>query len=192
MAGHPLIEAYRAGLTHRLPADVVDELADGLTETWQHHLTAGSPPESAARAAIAEFGALDQVVDAFVTQSFGRRIARLLLSTGPVVGACWGAGLVSARPSGWPLPALAAIPLGVALLVVVGTLMVAATSRHNYYRARLGIVGGLGLIVLDLVLLTVIVVATPTPAWPLLAGTAASLARIGLVLRSLPVNLIRL
>jgi hypothetical protein len=31
VAGHPLIEAYRADLTHRLPADVVDELADGLT-----------------------------------------------------------------------------------------------------------------------------------------------------------------
>lgn len=184
MAGHPLIEAYRADLARRLPADVVDELADGLIETWQHHLAAGSAPEPAARAAIAEFGAAEQVEAAFVAQSSGRRIARLLLITGPVAGLCWGAGLARAQPSDWPLPTLAAVPLGIVLLLIVAALLASATSRHNYLRARLGVLGGLGLIVLDLVMLAAVVLAAP--AWPLLAGTAASVARIGLVLRSLP------
>ncbi|WP_319462776.1 hypothetical protein [Micromonospora sp. RTP1Z1] len=44
-------------------------LADGLTETWQHHLSAGLPPADAARAAIAEFGSVDQITDAFVVQA---------------------------------------------------------------------------------------------------------------------------
>jgi hypothetical protein len=77
--------------------------------------------------------------------------------------------------------------LGSVLLVVVGTLIASATSRRSYFRARLGLVGGLGLIAVDLVMIAAVVVAAPAPAWSLLAGTVASLARIGVILRSLPV-----
>ena len=44
MASHQLIDDYLARLAQRLPADAVDELADGITETWQHHLAAGRSP----------------------------------------------------------------------------------------------------------------------------------------------------
>ncbi|MET7970527.1 hypothetical protein [Micromonospora sp. NPDC005305] len=52
IASHHLIDAHLAILARRLPADAVDELADGLTETWQHQLAAGLPPADAARTAL--------------------------------------------------------------------------------------------------------------------------------------------
>lgn len=39
MAGHhQLIDAYLDEMADRLPVDAVDELTDGLLETWNHHL----------------------------------------------------------------------------------------------------------------------------------------------------------
>ena len=37
MASHQLIDAYLGSVAPRLPADTVDELADGLTETYRRH-----------------------------------------------------------------------------------------------------------------------------------------------------------
>ena len=48
MAHHHLIEDYLATLRRRLPADAVDELADGLAETYQHHLWRGLDVDYAA------------------------------------------------------------------------------------------------------------------------------------------------
>lgn len=56
MASHHLIDDHLAVLAERLPRHTLDELADGLIETWRQHLTAGLTPEPAARAAVAEFG----------------------------------------------------------------------------------------------------------------------------------------
>ncbi|WP_328421545.1 permease prefix domain 1-containing protein [Micromonospora sp. NBC_00389] len=186
MASHQLIDAHLGVLARRLPADAVYELADGLTETWQHHLAAGLPPADAARAAIAEFGSVDQITDAFVAQSPSRRTARVLLATGPIVGACWGASLVAADAWSWRVPAPAAVVFGLALLAVVAVLILSATSRRSYRRARLGDAGGLGLVALDLAMVAAALLVAPTPVWPMLVAVPVSLARIGLTLRSLP------
>ena len=42
MASHDLIEAYLAELRRRLPADTVDELADGLIETYDGQRSAAA------------------------------------------------------------------------------------------------------------------------------------------------------
>jgi hypothetical protein len=63
MASHQLIDTYLADLRQRLPAEV----ADGLTDTWQHHLATGASVRDAARAAIAEFGTTTQITAAFTT-----------------------------------------------------------------------------------------------------------------------------
>lgn len=186
MASHQLIDAYIAALARRLPAEAVDELADGLTETWQHHLAAGLPPAEAARATIGEFGTADQITEAFVTNCPARRTARILLATGPIVGVCWGTSLAVAEAWTWPVPAAAAAVTGAALLAVVAALVTSATSRTSYRRARLGTAGGLGLVVLDVTMLAAVVLLVPTLAWPLLLAVPVSLARIGLTLRSLP------
>ena len=82
MASHQLIDASLTALARRLPADAVDELADGLTETYQRHLSTGLDADAAAGAAITEFGDPDVVIAAFVRQAPGRRAARALLGWG--------------------------------------------------------------------------------------------------------------
>src|SRR5207247_1349905 len=71
MAGHQLTDAYLGALARRLPADVVDELADGLTEAYLRHVSSGLDRDAAAGAAVAEFGEPDEVVAAFVQHSPG-------------------------------------------------------------------------------------------------------------------------
>jgi hypothetical protein len=191
MAGHQLIDDYLAALARRLPADTVDELADGLTETWQHHRDAGLAPADAERATIADFGAPDQTIGAFVAHAPGRRMARTLLATGPVMAVCWGPGLIAAQAWAWPVPTAAKVGYALTLLAVVAVLAAAATSRHSLRRTRLGTVGGLGLIVLDAAMLAAALLIAPALAWPMAAAIPVSLARIGLTLRALPAAFVR-
>jgi hypothetical protein len=123
-----LINDYVAGLHRRLPAAVADEAADGLIETYEHHLAARSGEQAAAHAAVAEFGDLALVVGEFTRQAPGRRAARMLLATGPVVGACWAAALILSRAWTWPVPGAVRLSFGATLLLAVMTLAVAATQ----------------------------------------------------------------
>jgi hypothetical protein len=191
MASHQLIDAYLAALRHRLPAGTVDELADGLVETWHHYLAAGRPEEDAASAAIAEFGATDQVTAAFVTSAPGRRTARVLLATGPLAGLCWGASLITAQAWTWPMPTAATLLFPPTLLAVVAALAAAATARGSYRRTRLGGLGGIGLIVLDAALVAGVIAVAPVLVWPMAVAIPASIARIGWTLRTLPATLTR-
>jgi hypothetical protein len=184
MASHQLIDDHLAALTGTLPRDTVDELADGLAETWQHHLASGLAPTAAAEAAIAEFGTPEQITRAFVAQAPGRRTALLLLATGPVVGAVWATSLIAAHAWAWPVPLVAKAAFGIALLSVVATLLTAATSRRSYRRTRLGIAGGLGVVLLDTAALAAALLAAPTLVWPMAVAIPASLTRSGLALRS--------
>lgn len=191
MAGHELIQTHLAALARQLPADIVDELADGLTETWHRHLATGLTPAEAARTAIAEFGTPDQITDAFVTQSPGRRTALLLLATGPIAALSWGTSLVTSHAWTWPIPTAAAAAPGCVLLITVAMLLSVATSRHSYHRTRLAGVCGLAVIALDITALTTVLLVAPSPALPLLAAITISLARIALTARLLPQTLAR-
>jgi hypothetical protein len=186
MASHQLIEQYLAELARRLPADAVDELADGLAETYRHHLSHSADPHAAARSAIAEFGDPITVTAAFTRQAPGRRTALMLLATGPAVGICWGASLLLGHAWTWPIPAPVKLTFGLALLAVVATLVTAATSRHNYARTRITAVGGGGLILLDEAMIAAVFLAAPTLAWPMAAAIPASLVRMALTLRVVP------
>lgn len=185
MADHVLITAHLAQLDGRLPGSAVDELADGLLATYEHHLARGLDPTAAAAAATDEFGRPDEIVAAFVRQSPGRRTALALLMTGPILAVCWGPSLVIGHAWTWPIPRLAAIAFGVVLLVVVATLAAAATSRDNYGRARLARIGVIGLPLLDTAMLAVVVLAAPTMVWLMAVAIAASLTRIILTTRTL-------
>jgi hypothetical protein len=186
VASHQLIDTYLAGIAKRLPADTVDELADGLIEAWQHYIGSGLTSDRAAQAAIAEFGIADRLADEFIAQAPGRRAARLLLATGPVMGACWGTSLITAKVWTWPIPPPIGAVYVVALLSVVGALVVAATSRRSYRRTRLGAAGALALVVLDSAMIAAVAVLAPVLVWPMAAAIAASLARISFAIRSLP------
>ena len=129
---------------------------------------------------------MDQVVHAFVANAPGRRTARLLLATGPLVGLCWGAGLVTAHAWTWPVPTTAAVGFAAALITVAGTLLVAATGTGSLRRTRLGIAGSLGLFVLDVTMLAAVVLMAPVLSWPMYAAIPASLARMVFAVRSIP------
>jgi hypothetical protein len=187
MVGHPLIEDHLAQLAQQLPAEVVDELADGLAETYHHHLATGADPNTAARNAVAEFGSPDQITAAFTALSPGRRAARMLLATGPLVGAAWATALVTGHAWQWPIPAPAGLGIGLLLLTVVIALATAATGRARYTRTRTAVLaGGIGLITLDAAALAGLVLIAPALAWPLAIAACASLARIALAVRTLP------
>jgi hypothetical protein len=191
MASHQLIETYLAELRRRLPAAIIDELADGLIETYQHHLTEGAAREVAATLTIAEFGDPDTITDAFTRQAPGRHAARALLATGPAVGLCWAATLLLGHAWTWPIPTPLRLAFAITLLAVTATLATAATSRRSYTRTRIAALGGLGLIALDIAMVSIVVVTVPVLTWPMAAAIPASLARVGLTARTLPPILAR-
>src|SRR5438067_13442312 len=93
---------YLDTLSGQLPGPVVEELADGLEQTWRRYLCLGLAPEEAAAAAVAEFGAPHVIVAEFARAHPGCRAARRLLAAGSIVGLCWAAALVMGR--GWNGP----------------------------------------------------------------------------------------
>lgn len=189
MAGHRLIDDHLARLARDLPPSVVEELADGLTETWQHHRDAGLAPEPAARAAIAEFGTAEQIVGAFVTHSPGRRLARLLLATGPAAGLCWGAALATGHAWTRPVPPVVAALFATTLVAVAASLAVSATARRSYRRTTWGAYGGLALIGLDVTMVAGVLTAAPAPGGLVAAAVAVSVIRVLLTARALPRSL---
>jgi hypothetical protein len=176
--GPGLIAGYLGAVARQLPGPVVEELADGLAETYQHHLALSHDPEAAAQAAVAEFGAPELIVAEFARTHPARRAARRLLATGPVVGSCWAVALVTSRAWTWPVPVTARIVLGLALVTVV--VLLAATARSTRYRTvgRAGTAGCIGLASLDASMIIGVLVADPAVRPALVVALAASVARL--------------
>src|SRR5207253_2112590 len=124
------------------------------------HRRAGLDADTAARSAVREFGAPDLVVAAFVRQSAGRRTARALMSTGPLVGLCWAATLAAGHAWRWPVPVPVRIATAATLLTVIAALALAATAR-TWRRTRIAALAGLGLVALDATLVAAVVALRP-------------------------------
>ena len=103
-----LIVRYLDALAGQLPGPVVEELADGLEETYRRYLDLGLTPEAAAEATVTEFGDPDLIAAEFARAHPARRAARRLLAAGPAVGLCWAVALITSRAWTWPVPAAAA------------------------------------------------------------------------------------
>jgi hypothetical protein len=180
-----LLEGYLDTLSWQLPGPVVEELADGLEETYRRHLRMGLDLEAAAAAAVAEFGAPDAIVAEFARAHPGRRAARRLLAAGPAVGLCWAVVLVTGRAWTWPLPAASGIGPGLALVAVVTLL--AAAARTTRYRAagQAGAAGCIGTAALDAFMITGVLMADPAVRWAAAVAMTASGARLVLSVRLL-------
>jgi|SRR5215469_14780744 len=185
MAEPSLIGGYLAELSAQLPAPIVAELADGLDQTRQCYLGQGLGPGAAERAALAEFGAPRVIVAAFTRASPARRAARRLLVTGPMVGACWAAALITNRAWAWPIPPGARAVVGAALVTVIVLLAGAAFSRHYRSAGRAAAAGCIGITALDATLLITVAFVAPTVIWPVIVAVTASLARITFSARAL-------
>jgi hypothetical protein len=185
MAGTSLIKDYLTALSAQLPAPIVEELADGLELTRQHYLNQEMSPDAAADAALAEFGEPRVIVAAFTRLSPAQRAARRLLATGPVVGGCWGAALITSRAWTWPVPAAARLLFGAALVSVIGLLVAAAFGTRYRTVGRAGAAGCVGITMIDAGMLIIVMAALPALIWPAVLGVAASAARLTFTARTL-------
>jgi hypothetical protein len=188
MASHALINAHVAALrSRRLPTAAIDELADGLTETYDQRLLDGLDPDNAATTAVTEFGTVDEIAEAFGRHAPGHRIAKTLLATGPMVGASWAASFITARAWTWPHARTAALVFAAGLVLTVALLEVARLHYRNYAQTRVtSLIGSINVIGFDTALIATITVAAPVFVWPMILATSASLARIAFTLRVLP------
>ncbi|WP_433221975.1 hypothetical protein [Microtetraspora malaysiensis] len=192
MAGHELIERHLEVLAERLPGPVVEELADGLTATYEDQLKRLGDPEAAARAALADFGDADTITAAFVRLSPGRETALRMLVVGPIVGLSWGAAFIAGQEWAWRIPLLSRLAFGFMVGLVVLMLVIAVRARRYYRMVRLAALGGVGsVMVLDSVILGTVAMLLPPPSLLLILALTASVARIMLGARALPA-LIRL
>jgi hypothetical protein len=185
MADRDLIDSYLAELARRLPGEAVEELADGLEETFQHQLRLGLSPTDAAHTAIAEFGQPVLVTAAFAHESSGRRTAIALLVTAPVFAGLWGTTLISAHAWNWQIPAAVTLAFGATLLAVAATLAIVARS-NNPTTTRLAGPASAALVLLDLGMLTAVAVAAPAVTWAMALAIPASLIRVAMAGRNLP------
>ncbi|SDU24896.1 permease prefix domain 1-containing protein [Jiangella alkaliphila] len=180
MAGHEqLIDTYLAELARRLPPGIVNELADGLDETLQHHLARGLSPDEAATAATAEFGDPARITAEFARQSPGHRTALAMLASGPIFAALWGTTLITSHAWTWTIPTAATIVYAAILLAIVTLLVTVATSQ-NYLTTRLAAPACAGMIVLDVTMITLVAVIAPSLTWSAALAATASISRITL------------
>lgn len=173
-----LIRDYLDLLSAQLPASIVDELADGLAEAHQSYLQQGLASDAAAESAVAEFGEPHAIVAGFARVNPARRAARRLLASGPAVAACWAAVLITGRAWAWPVPLLARVLPGLALITVIGLLTAAALGQRYRLAARAGAVGCIAITVLDAGMITGVSLAIPAMTWVTIGAIAASTARI--------------
>ena len=178
-----LISSYLAILAAQLPASIVEELADGLTETHRCYLRQGLAPDLAARSAVAEFGEPQVIVAGFARVNPARRAARRLLGIGPAVGACWVAALLTSRS--WAVPLPARMLAGATLAAVIAMLATSAVGKRYRLAARTGAAGFLGVITLDASLIASVALAGVPLTWVLTVAMAASAARICYAARAL-------
>jgi hypothetical protein len=185
MAKPSVVDNYLTVLAAQLPAPIVEELADGLDQTCQHHLDQGLEPDAAYDAALADFGDPHVVLAEFTRLNPARYAARKLLATGPIVGGCWGIALITSRAWSWPVPAAARVLLGLALLTIIGALVAAALGRRYRSVSRAGAAGCAGIAAVDAAALTTVPLVIPAMTLPVLLAMAASLARITIAARVL-------
>jgi hypothetical protein len=185
VSGTGVIGDYLTALSGQLPGPVVEELADGLWQTRQRYLGQGMDADAAAGAAVAEFGAPDLILAAFTRLSPARRTARRLLACGPVIGGCWAAALIAGRAWTWPVPVVARVLFGVALIGVIGLLATAAFGRRYRRVGRAGAAGCVGIAALDTAMLITVALGVAVVIWPLILAGAASAARLTFTARAL-------
>jgi len=83
-----MIDECVTALRRALPAAIADEAADGLIETYEHHLARGAAKQAAARAALAEYPSSCLVIVGGVAASPQLRAAAADLCEGLGVDLC--------------------------------------------------------------------------------------------------------
>ena len=182
MAGHPLIRAQLDRLRDQLPADLVDEVADGLEETYTARLAVLRDQDQAARAAVEDFGDAPTILRAAWKHSPARRHATLLLATGPIAAAAWAPTLLIQQAWQWPIPAPLRWLVGGALLATVALVLAVLAGGLPYRRRRPTLVAGtLALVALDVFACTLLLRFGSVSAGIVIVAAGVSLMRTTMV-----------
>jgi len=185
--GRPgLIEDHLAELARRLPGPVVDELADGLNETYLAHRRRGLDLDRAARAAVDEFGDPATVAAAFIRSSPSRTTSRVLLLSGPVVGGTWAVAFVAGQAWRWPVAVGTRVGFGAAVLIAAVLLGVAAFGRQYRRASHSAAAACLVVLAVDASMLGYITAIGLLDSWPVRAAAALGTARSAFTLSRLP------
>jgi hypothetical protein len=208
----PAVERYLAEVSAGLPgparaqAGVLAELRSGLLDAADAHRSAGVPSAQAAEAAIAEFGDPGEIAGGFraeIAAGQARRVAVMVLVTGPLVGLVWLAEAAAGHPGAhlglpwqwaglFPPPGLLLVAIAVAVAVTAWGALggIASTGRLTRWlpdrprrapmAAAVAGLGAVGADALGLTLLAAQLATVPGKLSPVLAAAAAaaSLARL--------------
>ena len=185
MAESSLIANYKAVLVAELPRPLAEEVSDGLGEAYAKYLRLGLGAEDAAQAAVTEFGSARAIVQAFTSASPARRVARALVVTGPGVGLCWAAVLITGKAWDWPVPVIARALLGGLLVASVLVLVIAIRAGRYRTVRRSGTAGCVGLAVLDTSMITAVMTSGRGIQWLAVIAVFASAARLMCIARAL-------
>jgi hypothetical protein len=212
----PAVEGYLAEVSAGLPgparaqAGILAELRSGLLDAADAHRSAGVPPAQAAAAAITEFGDPGEIAGGFraeLAAGQARRVAVMVLVTGPVVGLVWLAEAAASHPGArlglpwqwaglFPPPGLLLVAIAVAVTAWGALGGIASTGRLTRWlpdrprraptAAAVAGLGAVGADVLGLTLLAAQLATVPGKLSPVLAAAAAaaSLARLMLAGRA--------
>lgn len=216
--GAEAVDRYLVEVAGRLPgpasahSGIVAELRSGLLDATDSHRSAGLPHSQAVQAAVREFGDPELVAEGFRTEiaaSHARRVALIMLVTGPAVGLLWLATAMASHlavrvPAFWEWARLpAGVALGIQLVVVAAivtgwaaALGIAVTGRLSRWLptgpkyplivAAIAGFGAVGADALGILLLVAELASAPGRLSPLLAtaAAAASVARLLLARRA--------
>ncbi|MGW6390424.1 permease prefix domain 1-containing protein [Streptomyces sp. NPDC055103] len=171
----------------RAKARLVEEVRGGLADTTDAHADEGRPYPDAIRAAVREFGTVEELVPSCqreLTLAQARHTARAVALTAPFLVVCWYLTGPAAGPAA-PVPrtaqllaahlagvAIAAALLAAATLAVTGTLgrRLPTPPRLPLVVAWTGTTAGVAMAVTTLALAVAAALATD---WPLLACAGA-------------------
>jgi hypothetical protein len=205
----PAVERYLAEVSAGLPgpararAGILAELRSGLLDAADAHRSAGVPSAQAAVAAITEFGDAGEIAGGFraeIAAGQARRVAVMVLVTGPLVGLVWLAEAAAGHPGArlglpWRWAGLFPPPLLLVAIAVAVTAWgalggIASTGRLTRWlpdrprraptAAAVAGLGAVGADALGLTLLAAQLATVPGKLSPVLAAAAAaaSLARL--------------
>jgi hypothetical protein len=201
-ANEDVVATYVAELGARLHGptrartDVLDEIRAGLDDSVEKFTARGLGEADAARSAVSELGPAAAVADAFAGElaiARARRMLRLLLITGPVVGIWW---FLLLAPDQWQsrpglliaaIPALpmvaAAVATGILVLATTGSLMRWVPETTASRAVILTALVGLTCIIGDVTVLTALALRTTTGSTESMPVGLAAAAVIASVIR---------
>jgi hypothetical protein len=202
VGSNDIIDSYLADLGARLhgPAharrEALEEIRTDLVDSVEQLTKRGMPEADAARSAVSELGSAAIVADAFAGElaiAHARRMLRILLITGPIVGIWWFILLAPDEWASYPgmliaaIPALpivaAAVATAIVVLATTGSLIRWVPEATPFRTVILASLVGLSCIVGDITVLSALLIRAVTGSTAALPIGIAAVAVLASAIR---------